>query len=278
MTAIAGIDVRPLAGAMGAEIHGVDLSQPLTPETKHAIRSAFFKHIAVFVPDQHLSPGNICDVVSLFGTPIRHPNLKPVDPDFPFVHELRKEPSQALNYGGEWHMDFSFLEKPLAANSLYARQTPDFGGDTVFINLCMAYDALSDGMKAMLGGMRAVHSVSPGFLAELAANPNRGNMEVKGEALHPVFRTIPETGRKCIYVYPAATKRFEGMTEAESKPIIDFLMRHAERPEFQFRYRWRPDVFGIWDNRCCLHYALNDYPGQTRVMHRMVAMDTVRPY
>lgn len=273
--------VKRLAGAMGAEIFDVDLSSALSDSAFAEVRKAFDENVAVFFPGQKLSPANITNFVSRFGTPLEHPYLKPLDPAFPFVHELRKEPSFELNYGGAWHMDFTFAELPSAANSLYARVTPEFGGDTMFVSLYHAYDALSQGMKQTFKDARIVNSTTADLAERLSTTPGARDDAVEslsGQAIHPLFRTIPETGEKCLYLDPGAAKQFEGMSVEESRPIIDYLIEHLKRPEFQFRYTWAPDVFGIWDNRCCLHYGLNDYPGQTRIMHRMVAMDTRRPF
>ena len=175
------IRIDRLTGAMGAEVFGVDLSKPLGNEENKIVRDAFYEHIALFFPDQNLSPKNISDFVSNFGEPAAHPLLKPIDPDFPFVHELRKEPEHERNYGGEWHMDLTFREKPSAANSLYARIVPEYGGDTLFANLYQAYDALSDGMKAAFANVRAIHGISDNFKAEHKANPNRKTIELSGE-------------------------------------------------------------------------------------------------
>lgn len=269
-------EVRPLSGAGGAEILGVDLSQPLAPADWEAIRRVFLQYIAVFFPDQQLTAPDIERFTTRFGNPLVHPYLHPVEGS-PFVHELRKEPSQTVNFGNGWHADFTFLEKPSLANALYAREVPEFGGDTMFINTCMAYDALSEGMKRMLGGMRAVHRVHARYLTDVDTMANRKAEQVKGEYIHPCIRVHPETGRKTLYINPCFVPQFENMTEAESRPILDYLTQFMAQPEFQIRYRWKKDTYGIWDNRCSLHTALNDYQGKLRVMHRMVVLETTRP-
>jgi len=270
------VTVRPLSGAGGAELSGVDLSRELSPEAWRAIRAAFANHIALFFPQQHLQPQDIERFVLRFGEPFVHPYLHPVEGS-PYVHELRKEPSQTVNFGNGWHADFTFLEKPSLANALYAREVPQFGGDTLFINTFMAYEALSEGMKKMLGGMRAVHRVHPRYLTDVDTMANRKGEKVSGEFIHPCIRTHPDSGRKALYVNPSFVPQFEGMTEAESRPILEYLTQFMAQPEFQIRYRWSQDTFGIWDNRCSLHTALNDYQGQRRVMHRMVVLESSRP-
>lgn len=272
----ASIEVRPLSGAGGAEVRGVDLSRELSAEQWEAVRNAFVQHIALFFPDQHLDPVSIERFVSRFGVPLAHPYLRALEGS-PFVHELRKEPSQTVNFGNGWHADFTFLEKPSLANALYARQVPQFGGDTMFINTYLAYDALSPGMKRMLGGMRAVHRVHPRYLTDADTMANRTGEKIKGEFIHPCVRTHPDSGRKALYINPCFVPQFEDLTEAESKPILEYLGQFMAQPEFQIRYRWQNDTFGIWDNRCSLHTALNDYQGQLRVMHRMVVLEPTRP-
>ncbi|HEY5412873.1 MAG TPA: TauD/TfdA family dioxygenase [Caulobacteraceae bacterium] len=271
-----GIEIRPISGAGGAEVYGVDLSEEMDNRTAEAVHSAYLEHIALFFQNQTLTAPQMERFVRRFGDPLVHPYLHAVEGS-KYVHELRKTPDQTVNFGNGWHADFTFLERPSAANALYARTTPDFGGDTVFINTAMAYDALSDGMKRMLGGMRAVHRVHPRYVTDVDVMSNQKGKVVDDQFIHPVVRSHPDTGRKILYINPSFVPQFEDMTEAESRPILDHLIGHMTRPEFQIRYRWSPNVFGIWDNRCSLHTALNDYPGKLRVMHRMVVLETSRP-
>ena len=271
-----GMQVRPLSGAGGAEIYGVDLSRELDNQTAEAVHDAFLEHVAIFFPNQQLDAPQMERFVRRFGDPLVHPYLKPVEGSR-FVHELRKTPDQTVNFGNGWHADFTFLERPSLANALYARTTPDFGGDTVFINTAMAYDCLSDGMKRMLSGMNAVHRVHPRYVTDVDVMANQTGKVVDESCVHPVVRTHPETGRRLLYINPSFVPHFEDMTEEESRPILDYLIGVMTRPEFQIRYRWAADTFGIWDNRGSLHTALNDYQGKLRVMHRMVVLETSRP-
>ena len=270
------LDVRPLSGAGGAEIFGVDLSCELDNATAQAVHDAFLEHIAVFFPGQTLTPLQMERFVRCFGEPLVHPYLKPVGGSA-YVHELRKEPSQTVNFGNGWHADFTFLERPSSANALYARTVPEFGGDTVFINTTLAYDRLSEGMKRMLANVRAVHRVHARYFTDVDVMSNRKAGVRDEQFVHPLIRTHPETGRKALYLNPSFVPQFEDMTEAESRPLIEYLTSHLAQPEFQIRYRWKADTFGIWDNRCSLHSALNDYQGKLRVMHRMVVLETSRP-
>ena len=270
------LDIRPLCGAGGAEIHGVDLSRDLDNETAQEVHGAFLKHIAIFFPNQTLTPPQMDRFVSRFGDPLVHPYLHAVEGSA-HVHELRKEPAQTINFGNGWHADFTYLERPSLANALYAREVPAFGGDTVFINTALAYEYLSEGMKRMLSGVRAVHRVHARLVTDVDTMANKKGETVQGECVHPLIRTHPETGRKMLYLNPSFVPQFEGMTEAESRPLLDYLTNYMAQPEFQIRYRWDADTFGIWDNRTSLHSALNDYHGQRRVMHRMVVLETSRP-
>ena len=182
------------------------------------------------------------------------------------------------------------MKLPSLANALYAKQIPDFGGDTNFINMYAAYEALSSGMKRLLADMQAVHGFTEKYKQDLKDQDDRSgdvtkktlsrqgdSLGLSEEVLHPVVRTHPETGRQALYVNPGFTLRFRDMTAGESQPLLAFLYEHCQRPEFTFRYRWRQGDLGIWDNRCSMHYAINDYQGQLRIMHRMVVLEETRP-
>ena len=282
------IEVTPLAGSMGALVSGCDLSGDLDNRTFDAVHQAFTDHLAIFFPDQRLTPETMSRFVARFGEPLPHPYMKPLA-GAPAVHELRKKPEESHVFGNLWHMDFTNLPRPSLANSLYAREIPTRGGDTLFTNMYMAYEALSDGMKEMLDGMNAIHGFPESYKRNVAREEAKAGVtkvdadtiayrdNYDSEVIHPVIRVHPDSGRKVLYVNPGFTLRLEGMTEEESQPILDYLYAHAVRPEFTFRNRWRVDMLGIWDNRCSMHYAMNDYPGQTRVMHRMVVLELEEP-
>ncbi len=225
----ADIEIRPLCAAGGAEIRGIDLSKELSNEEAEAIHSAFLEHIAIWFPEQQLDPADLTRLITLFGEPFVHPYLHALD-GFPYVHELRKTPDQTVNFGRGWHADWTFLEKPSLANMLYSRIVPDSGGDTMFVNTYMAYEALSPGMKRMLGGMRAVHKVHPRYYTDVDAMGNRRSGVVDQETMHPVVRTHPETSRKALYINPSFVKRFEDMTEEESRGNPGFHQRASELP------------------------------------------------
>jgi taurine dioxygenase len=204
--------------------------------------------------------------------------------DFPEIIEVRKEPDdRGGNFGCAWHSDVTYLEEPALGSILYAREVPEFGGDTLFANMYMAYDALSDGMKRMLDGMTAVHSARRPYGSKSDWFPTQRSMEIRrnnsaqAEVEHPVVRTHPETGRKGLFVNNTFTIRFSDMSEEASAPLLEYLYLHLVRPEFTCRFRWTANAVAFWDNRCVQHYAINDYHGQRRVMHR-VTVNGDRPY
>jgi taurine dioxygenase len=265
------IEIAPLAGALGAEIYGVDLTRSLTNQEFAEIMQAFLDYQVIFFRDQHdLSPEQHKAFASRFGSLNVHPYVAGMA-EHPELLEIIKEPEDKLNFGGGWHSDMSFLEVPALGSILYALEVPQYGGDTLFASQSKAYDALSDGMKDMLSGLSAVHSASREYSAKGASAQARSSMQSTQvqeapEYEHPVVRTHPQTGRKGLYINPAFTLRFSGMTKRESKPLLDFLFEHSRDERFTCRFRWQKGSLAFWDNRCCWHYALNDYPGQRRHM------------
>jgi taurine dioxygenase len=269
-----GLTIRKVAGALGAELGGVDLSSELDAQTIAAIRAALNEHQVIFFRDQALNPEQQLAFGRRFGPLNIHPYVSGMA-GHPEVMEIIKEPSDKLNFGGGWHSDMSFLETPSIGSILYAVETPAFGGDTLFASQAAAYDALSDGLKATLEGLRAVHSAGQEYSAKGASAQKRASMQVAeaeglaGEFIHPVVKVHPETGRKALYVNPAFTMRFEGWTRKESKPLLDYLFEHSRQEAFTCRFNWRDGSVAFWDNRQVWHYALNDYPGQRRHMRRV---------
>lgn len=267
------LTISPLAGALGAEISGVDITKPVPDDQFDQIKTAFHTHHVIFLRDQHgLTPERHKAFARRFGTLNVHPYVKGMD-DHPELFEIIKTPEDKVNFGGGWHTDMSFLEKPALGSLLYAIDVPASGGDTLFASQIAAYDALSDGMKDMLAPLKAIHSPSREYSAAGHSAQKRGAMESRTandapEYAHPVVRTHPETGRKGLYVNPAFTLRFAGMTKRESKPLLDFLFTHSRDERFTCRFRWSAGALAFWDNRSCWHYALNDYQGQRRHMRR----------
>ena len=273
------IRVRPLSRHVGAEIAGVDLGRPLGNEAFAQICDAFGKYGVVFFREQDLTPEQHVGLAERFG-PIDINRFFAHVPDYPMIAEVRKEPEQTRNIGGGWHTDHSYDMAPALGSMLYAREVPPTGGDTMFASMYAAYDALSDGLRATLAGLRAVHSNRHVFGAEAMAK--RGDLAGRlrnpelatQDAVHPAVITHPLTGRKALYVNPGFTLRFEGWTAEESKPLLDFLYRHAVRPEFTCRFQWREGSLALWDNRSTWHFAVNDYQGERRLMHRVTIRGT----
>jgi taurine dioxygenase len=203
---------------------------------------------------------------------------------YPEILEVRKEPEETRNFGGGWHTDVSYLERPSLGSVLYAREVPEFGGDTMFANQYRAYETLSDGMRAMLDGLTAIHSARRPYGPNAARAQAYGPSSMRfifseaahAEIEHPVVRVHGETGRKALYVNGTFTTRFKGMTQEESAPLLHYLFQHAVRPEFTCRFRWQRNAIAFWDNRCVQHNAVNDYHGTRRVMHR-VTIEGERP-
>lgn len=265
------LEIQPLSGALGAEIAGVDLAGRLDDATIGALRAALLEHIVIFFRDQTLSPPALVALAARFGEVVEYPFVRGL-PECPLVLPVIKEPHERANFGGVWHSDTAYLEHPAMATMLYALETPPSGGDTLFANTALAYEALSDGMKRLLGGLRALNvpNKTSAVQTRESMRSRRAGAEV-GEAgtLHPVVRTHPETGRKALYVNVAHTLCFEDMTEAESAPLLGYLFAHQVQPELTCRFRWRPGSLALWDNRASQHYPLNDYHGHRRVMHRV---------
>jgi taurine dioxygenase len=265
------LEIQPLSGALGAEISGVDLAGSLDDTTVGELRAALLEHAVIFLRDQALSPDQLVALAGRFGELVEYPYVKGL-PECPLVLPVIKEPHEKANFGGVWHSDTAYLEQPAMATMLYAVETPPVGGDTMFASTIRAYETLSDGMKAMLGRLRALNVGNKPIALETREEmrSKRAAAEVgENGTFHPVVRTHPETGRKALYVNRAHTTRFEDMTEAESLPLLDFLFAHQIRPELTCRFRWRPGSLALWDNRATLHYPLNDYHGHRRVMHRV---------
>jgi taurine dioxygenase len=265
------ITVTPIAGALGAEIGGVDLARDVSDDTVAAIREAWLEHLVVFFRDQELTPAEFLAFARRIGEPVEYPFVKGMD-GFPEIITVSKLPRETVNFGGIWHSDTVYLERPPMGTLLVAREVPPFGGDTMFANMYAAYDALSPGLQRVLDSLRAVHSsaladVSKTREDRIKDTGNGFDREFCSE--HPVVRTHPETGRKALYVNVAHTLRFADWTEEESRPLLRYLFEHAVRPEFTCRFQWRVGSLAMWDNRCAMHNPVNDYHGHTRTMHRI---------
>jgi taurine dioxygenase len=280
------IDVAPLAGALAAEISGVDLAA-LDDETFAEIHHAWLAYQVVFFRDQYITPDQQLAFAHRLGDIHHHPFMQGMD-SHPDIFEIIKEETDTHTFSATWHTDQMFNPNPAKATMLYAKETPDAGGDTLFASMYLAYDALSDGMKDMLADVET-WSVGDKFKqnrgagrAERYGGNEKMAAKVKDpdnvitEAAHPLFRTHPETGRKGLYI-GSHMQTFVDFGDDEAEPIIAFLCDHATRLEFTCRFHWQPGSLALWDNRCVQHHAIADYNGQRRRMHRItIAGDT--PY
>lgn len=275
------IEVSPLTRSLGAEVQGVDLSRQLSDDVFEELHRAFLERLVLFFRDQHMSREQHVAFGKRFGELNVHPFVESVSEEHPEIIPVVKEADdRGGNFGGAWHSDVTFLEQPSLGAILYNKETPPYGGDTLWANMYLAYEALSSGMQQMLSGMRAIHSAqyaygeaSPYVSSTLRSMKIKtGTGLEKGEVLHPVVRTHPETGRKILFVNPAFTVRFENMSRAESEPLLRYLYEHATQPQFTCRFHWEPNSVAFWDNRCTWHNALNDYQGYRRAGERVTVV------
>ncbi len=262
------LDVKPLTGAMGAEIHGVHLSQELDRETFAAIHQALLDYGAIFFRDQKITPAQQMAFAKRWGEVHLHPHM-PSLPDHPGIIEIVKKEDDTTVFGAQWHTDQMFTPTPARATMLYAKQVPPVGGDTMFANLALAYDTLSDGMKSMIADLHTISVYDKKKARPAAMKPTAPDDDPE-PAEHPLVRVHPETGRKALYLCHAGiTRQIAGMTVDESRPLLSYLIAHATRPELTCRFRWEAGSMAVWDNRRALHYPVNDYYGHRRVMHRI---------
>ena len=267
----------PLSGALGAEVTGLDLAA-LDGETEAEILVALADHLVLVFPDQVLEPADQIAFARRLGTVNPWPYARPMA-GFPELTELVSGPADIHNFGGGWHTDSSTFPRPPAYTVLQCIDGPPAGGDTSYANQYLAWDTLPEEVRQGLDGLRLVHATSKGFgdhsrstgSGDVTTTPVVVPPEHEGlESRHPVARSHPVTGRKALYVNAGFAARFDGWSVEESQPLLDALAAHGGIPEFTCRVRWRPGMVVVWDNRCCLHYAHNDYRGQRRVMRRAV--------
>ena len=270
--------VKKIAGALGAEISGVDLSAGVPDALAADIRQVFLEHQVIFLRGQNLSPAQFLAFAQAMGQPIEYPFVKGID-GFPHIIEVKKLAHEKINFGGIWHSDTTYLAVPPMGSMLLAREVPPYGGDTLFANQYLAYESLSCTMKRLLAGLMGISSSAKADVSKTREDRIKESDKTDGsgsakspqqfQALHPIVRTHPETGRKALYVNVAHTAGIDGMSDAESAPILNFLFAHQVKPEVTCRFVWEPDSIAFWDNRCTQHNPVNDYHGFRRVMHRI---------
>jgi taurine dioxygenase len=266
------LQIHRIAGALGAEITGIDLSENLDAGTIAAIRRAWLDCLVIFFRGQELPPERFLVFARHFGEIVEYPFLNGLD-GFPEITPVIKLEHEHVNFGGLWHSDTAYLKDPPIGTMLVAREVPPFGGDTLFANMYLAYETLSAGMQRLLDGLVAVNSSAKADVTKTREDRlhDGARPDAKREYLaeHPVVRIHPETGRKALYINSGHTVRFKDMPEAESAPLLEYLFAHQQRPEFTCRFCWEVGSLAFWDNRCAQHNPINDYHGFRRVMHRV---------
>lgn len=257
-----GLLLEPVTGTLGAEVSGVDLSRPLDARVRAQLLHALDRYFVLFFRDQHLTPLQLRALVGVFGPAFRHPTVQGFA-EVPEVIELRKEPGGRLFAGEGWHADVTWQDPAGYVSVLHGIEVPSVGNDTCFANLAVAFESLSAGMQDLLRPLRAVHTFHVRVPGE----------EANRFAVHPVVRRHPVTGREGLYLNGYFVSRFEGMTPEESRPLLDYLLATAVRPEFTCRFRWRNGSVAMWDNRFTLHLPVNDATAERRVMIRATALE-----
>jgi taurine dioxygenase len=268
------LEIEPIAGALGAQISGVDLGAELDDATIEQIRRALLEHCVIFFRDQEFDAEQHKRLARRFGEIFVHPNYAGIQAD-PEIVMIRREPGDTRVVGEDWHTDTTMMARPPMGAILVALEVPAYGGDTLFANQCLAYETLSDGMKRLIGGLRAVHSdrlvAGPQSRASVGRTTKARHDDAWRETVstHPIVVTHPETRRKVLFVNVSYTVGIEGLTDEESRPLLQFLMEHGNRPEFTCRFRWTKGAVAFWDNRCVKHLAVNDAGPFRRVMRRV---------
>ena len=270
------IKVIPISREVGAEIQGADIATGINDEQFSEIRRAFSDYGVIFFRDQDISPDQHVEFAQRWGEINVNRFFQPVD-THPVIAEVRKEAHQKKNIGAAWHTDHSYDQIPAMGSILYAREVPTLGGDTLFSSMYAAYEALSDGMKKVLRGLRAEHSSRHSFGEQAYVDTDMDDLggrlgntaKAIQDAVHPVIIRHPLSGRPALYVNGEFTVKFESWSKQESQPLLDFLYQHARQNEFTCRFQWQKGSMAIWDNRATHHCALNDYQGELRLMHRI---------
>ena len=266
--------IRPLTGLIGAEITGLDMKN-LDEASLEALDKAFASHLVLCIRDQALTPSDLLDITNQLGGPGDTPYLTGLK-EYPEVVPVVKEADENSphTFGAGWHTDFTFQPRPPARTLLYAVDIPAAGGDTLYANMYAAYDALSDGMKAALKSLNAVHSATRSYGPQATLKNQLEHMTITNDdqepdtQIHPVICMHPMTKRPALWINPTYTIRFENMTQEESEPLLDYLNQLIVNPQFCCRVRWEPGTLTLWDNRCTQHCATSDYRGYRREMWR----------
>ena len=265
------MQITPLSPAMGAIITDIDLSEPLSDTHIAELRQTWLEYQMIVIRGQSLSPSQYLAFAKQIGTPDTYPFLKGLE-GYDQITPVLKREDETVNFGGLWHSDTTYMEHPPMATMLYAKELPPLGGDTLFASQIRAYEQLSKPMRTMLEGLvmqcRSDKGKTTATRADRIEESGR-NADTAFQAIHPVIRTHPETGKQALFVNAAHTVSLDGLNDDESQYLLAFLFKHQIQAEFQCRLSWQLGDVAIWDNRSVLHYPLNDYHGYRRLLHRI---------
>ncbi|MDH3700746.1 MAG: TauD/TfdA family dioxygenase [Alphaproteobacteria bacterium] len=269
--------INPLSDVMGAEATGIDLRTPPDDRTLSTLTDALHRHVVLCIRDQSLEPDAFVKAARLFGAPVRQVNKYLNFPDQPEIGMLSSDDRDVVGTGKRvirgttWHTDHSFTAQPPKATILYALVVPESGGETSFCNMRAAYDALPEQTKRRLDGLKAVHTYQSSRSPRKMMKLTEDEKEALPEVVHPLVRTHPATGAKALYMSTTRLERIAGLERAESDALIDELLTHATKPEFQYDHVWQAGDMVIWDNRCSMHHANANYPlDAKRLLHRII--------
>jgi len=275
------LTVIPQAAPCGALVQGIDLRQPLSADTVAEIRNAWLQHQVLAFPDQDLSLEDLERVALHIGPFGTDPFFRAV-PGHPHIAQVRRDAGEKTKIFAEtWHSDWSFLPQPPQATLLFGNVIPPVGGDTLFANQYLAWEALSPAMQALLRDKQGIHSARRGYARDgMYGERDAGrSMAIRygDDALatqpHPIARVHPETGRTALFVSPGYTIGIEDMPDADAQPLLLELFRHQVRDDFVYRHRWQPGMLVMWDNRCVVHAATGGYDGHARLLHRITVAE-----
>jgi taurine dioxygenase len=269
------LTIHPIAGVLGAEISGVNLAEPIDEQTFAEIHAALLEYLVIFFRDQQLTPEQHIAFGQRFGKLHVHPYIPNLE-GYPEIIKLKSAddgPGKMAYQSNQWHTDLTYSAEPPMASILRGVNVPEAGGDTMWNNLYAAYESLSAPLRHFVDDLTAVHdivtSMPTDFMEQTWAPDQLKRMQQATPPVeHPVVRTHPETGRKCLFVNRNFTSHIAGLSRIESDGVLDLLYQHIEQPEFTVRFHWRNNSMAMWDNRCTQHYALTDYRS-LRVMHRV---------
>ncbi len=270
------INVKPYAPNIGGVITGVDLSKDISDYEQNFIKEAFHKYQVLFFQEQlEISPENHIKLGKCFGDLHIHPAAPKMN-SFPEIFEIHTHKDSKISNGAEdFHSDVSCDTEPPLGTMLQLHILPQYGGDTMFSNMYMAYDSLSKPMQNFLNGLRASHESEHFYRNRYEKQDQLDPKKKYPSAIHPIVRTHPETKKKALYINKFFTTKIEGLSKQESKLILEFLFNHCEKTDFQIRYRWNKNDMAFWDNRCTLHKAIWDYHPMERKGRRVTIRGTI---